>query len=68
MNTPTEALLEALRECLTPEAIALIVANLESADCRHVGARGEVRWFLRALTAELGGPAAVGKLYAEIGV
>lgn len=68
MTTATENMTEAIREVLSPEAIALIVAYLDSAECRHPGARREVRWLVDQLTAEVGGPAALSDLYAEIGV
>ncbi len=58
---------EALRNNLSPHAIALIHAQLHFLNCDSE-AVSEVYWFARQLVGMVGGYDAMNKLYEEVGI
>ena len=63
-----EALKNAIREEMTPQAIALTIAYLQGAKAPHQSATTEVGWLCDRLTELVGGPKMLSKLFDEIGV
>jgi hypothetical protein len=64
-----KVLQDAMRDHFSPEAIALMIANLQgvrSSNCP--GADGEVRWFVEQMTNLAGGAECVNRLFDEVGV
>jgi len=59
---------EALKEAMSPQGVALAVAYLQGATCKHYSAASEVGWLVKVLTEAVGGPDAINALYEEIGV
>jgi hypothetical protein len=58
-----------MRENFSPEAIALMIANLQGARSSNCpGADGEVRWFVEQMTELAGGVECVNRLFDELGV
>lgn len=68
MKTPEKNLFEALRENLSPQAVALIAAHLQGARCDEGKVNGEVRWFEFQLIEALGGYEAQDALIDELGL
>jgi hypothetical protein len=62
-----ENLADAIRDNMSPQAVALIVAHIQSIDGNSDAAH-EARWFADQLVAIIGGPAAVSALFEEVGV
>lgn len=74
-RTADRAVFEAaIRDNLTPEAVATIIAYLQPADSRRpetaeqAEAYRQVRWLSDALTELVGGPTIVGELFDEMGL
>ena len=65
---PEEILVEALRDCLTPEAITTIAAHLSAARTRHAEVNRQVAWFTDLLVHMLGGPSQYNRLMEEVGL
>ena len=63
-----DALRDAMKENFTPEAIALMVANLQVAKSEHSSAHRQVEIFTQFLVDLVGGHKAVNALFEEIGV
>ena len=67
MSKTTKRLQDEIRESLSPQAVALIVAHLQTCDGVSVAHR-EVSWFRKILTETVGGHKAVNDLFDEVGV
>lgn len=64
-----EKIQTAIREAMSPQAVALAIAHLQAATCsKNKQAVKEVAWLVEVLTNTAGGPDAVNALYEEIGV
>ena len=64
-----EAFKQAIRWAMSPQAVALTIAHIQSASCtKDEHATLEVAWLVRVLTELVGGAEAVNALYNEIGV
>ena len=57
-----------IRDAMSPQAVALMIAHLQGAHCKDKQATRDVEWFVGVLTNTVGGPAAVSSLFDEIGV
>ena len=64
----TEMLKHAICETMSPEAVALMIANLQGVTCANSDANIMVEWFVARLIEVVGGPEAMDNLYEEIGV
>ena len=62
-----DTLKDAIRDSLSPQACALIIAHLQTV-AEQVPAASEVRWFVDELTELCGGSDAVNALYDELGI
>ena len=62
-----ETLADAIRDNMSPQAVALIIAHIQSIN-GDSDAANEARWFADQLVAIVGGPAAVNALFEEVGV
>ena len=65
---PEEILVDALRDCLTPEAITTIAAHLAAARTRHAEVNRQVAWFNELLIQTLGGYPQYNRLLEEVGL
>jgi hypothetical protein len=52
--SPTEAFDDAIRDALSPKAVAAIAANLAGATCKDASVNKEIRWFAEHLIALIG--------------
>ena len=68
MDVDDEELAEALRDALSPDAVAAIAACLGSARTNDASVNGQVEWFRGQLVAMLGGPEEQARLAAELGL
>jgi hypothetical protein len=59
---------KAIRDAMSPQAVALMIAHLQGATCKDKQAVKGVEWFVEVLTNTVGGPDAVSSLFDEIGV
>lgn len=62
------ALSDMIRDAMSPQGVALMIAHLQGATCKDRSATKQVEWMVEVLTNTVGGPAAVNSLYEEIGV
>jgi hypothetical protein len=58
----------AIRDAMSPQAVALMIAYLQGATCKDKQATRGVEWFVEVLTNTVGGPDGVSSLFDEIGV
>jgi hypothetical protein len=58
----------AIRDAMSPQAVALMIAYLQGATCKDKQAVNGIKWFVGVLTNTVGGPGAVSSLFEEIGV
>lgn len=65
---PEEMLIDALRENLSPEAVATIIAYLQPLSIDNPKVESEVLWFSELLTRLLGGPEQFNRLAEEVGL
>ena len=68
MASDDEGLMQALRDALSPDAVAAIAACLASARTSDPNVDREVEWFRGQLVAMLGGPAEQARLATELGL
>ena len=66
--TPDQLLVDALRDNLSPEAVAAIHAWLQPARTRHTGVNVELEWFRTLLRNTVGGTDAMNRLTDEVGL
>ncbi len=57
-----------IRDAMSPQAVALMIAHLQGATCKDKQAVKGVEWFVEVLTNTVGGPDGVSSLFDEIGV
>ena len=62
-----ESLAEWMRENMTPQSVALMVAHLSTVNGTTEAAL-QVEWFRSELVDVVGGPAELNKLFEEVGV
>jgi len=67
-NSKTAALSDMICDAMSPQGIALMIAELQGATCKDEMATAEVQWMVDVLMNTVGGPGAVSSLYEEIGV
>jgi hypothetical protein len=67
-NHAEELLIDALRENLTPHAVAAIAAWLQPASTKDENVNAEIRWFTERLAQAVGGWQQQGQLIEEIGL
>ncbi|MBI1338068.1 MAG: hypothetical protein GC164_14065 [Phycisphaera sp.] len=65
---PEELLIDALRENLSPEAVAAIHAWLQPASTKHANINTELEWFRTLLRNTVGGTDAMNRLMDEVGL
>ena len=58
----------AIRENLSPQAVAAIVAYLQPATTKNDAVNRQLRWFTERLTELVGGPNALNRLTDELGL
>jgi hypothetical protein len=63
-----EDLFDALKDNLSPQAVAAIVAYLQPAQTKNEAVNRQLRWFSDRLTELVGGPGALGGLMDELGL
>lgn len=66
--TPQEMLSDAIRENLSPEAVATIIAYLQPVGVDDPKVQREVQWFSDQLTETLGGVDQFNRLMEEVGL
>jgi hypothetical protein len=66
-NGMSKNMQEELKNALSPQAIALIIAHLQCCD-GNATAHREAAWFRKQLTELVGGAEAVSELFEEVGV
>jgi len=64
----TAVLRDVLSDALSPQAVAAIVAYLQSAKTKDKAVNRELRWFAERLTELVGGPEMQGRLAEEVGL
>jgi len=62
------SLTDALRENLSPQTVAAMVAHLESVRTNDEAINRQVRWFADTLVEVVGGPEQLNRLYDELGI
>jgi len=62
------SLSDALRENLSPQALAAIVAHLQIVRTNDEAVNAQVRWFADTLVELVGGPEQINRLYDELGI
>ena len=55
MKKPKKALMNAMKECMSPQTVSVIAAWLQTAKCGHEQVDTEVKWFADRLVKLLGG-------------
>jgi len=65
---PENLLIDALRENLSPHAVAVIVAYLQPVRTTDPEVAGQVRWFAELLTEAVGGEDELNRLCEEVGL
>ena len=65
---PEDVLLDALRDNLTPQAVATIVSFLQPVRTNDQDVDEEVRWFAERLVEAVGGYEAQSRLAEEVGL
>jgi hypothetical protein len=65
--TPTEAFDDAIRDSLSPKAVAAIAANLSGATCKDSAVNKEIIWFANRLIGLIGSADEYNSLCNEIG-
>jgi hypothetical protein len=65
---PTAAMLDAIKDCLTPEPVAAIVSCLRINRTNNKDVDEQVHWFAEALTKALGGHEEQSRLAEELGL
>ena len=63
-----EVLKDVLRDNLSPQAVAAIVAYLQPARTKNKAVNHELQWFAERLTELVGGPEQQGRLAEEVGL
>ncbi len=67
-DTREDDLFDAIRENLSPQAVAAIVAYLQPAKTKNKAVNHELNWFAEALTELVGGLEMQGRLAEEVGL
>jgi hypothetical protein len=65
---PTQVMLDAIKDCLTPEAVAAVVSCLRINRTNNKDVDGQVHWFAEELTKALGGHEEQSRLAEELGL
>jgi hypothetical protein len=65
---PEEMLIDAIRDNLSPQAVATIIAYLQPVSVDDARVQREVRWFSDQLTETLGGADHFNRLMEEVGL
>jgi len=65
---PAEILIDAIKDNLSPEAVAAIAAWLQPARCGQEQVDRQVRWFAEQLVEALGGDDAFNRACEELGL
>ena len=65
-DTREDDLFDAIRENLSPQAVAAIVAYLQPATTNNDAVNRQLRWFAGRLTEQVGGPEQQGRLAEEV--
>ena len=65
---PTEVMIEAIKDNLSPAAVATIIAYLQPARVKDKAIQREIEWFSEKLMEAVGGNAALNQLMDEVGL
>ena len=65
---PAEVMVEAIKDCLSPAAVATIVAYLQPVRVKDKAVQRAVAWFSEKLVEAVGGSAALNQLMDEVGL
>jgi len=65
---PTDLLADALKECLSPEAVAVIASYLQPARSDDDEIDRQIRWFADVLVETVGGDDAMNRLVDQLGL
>ncbi len=68
VSEPVDALANAIRDSISPEAVAAIVAYLQPAQTNDPEVDRQVQWFAERLIETLGGPEQQSRLAEELGL
>jgi len=67
-DTREDDLFDAIRENLSPQAVAAVVAYLQPAATNNDAVNRQLRWFADRLTELVGGPEQLARLGDELGL
>ena len=67
-SASVESLIDMVKEHLSPQAVAAIIAYLQPARVKDKGVQREVEWFSEKLVEAVGGNAALNQLMDEVGL
>jgi len=65
---PAKELRDLIQDCMSPEAVAAIVAYLQPAHCGDEQVDRQVQWFAEQLVEALGGDDAFNRVCDELGL
>jgi len=65
---PTEVMVDAIKDNLSPQAVATIIAYLQPVRVKDKAVQREVDWFREELVKAVGGNAALNQLMDEVGL
>mgnify|MGYP006977568949 CR=1 FL=1 len=65
---PAKELRDLVQDCMSPEAVATIVAYLQPAHCGDEQVDRQVQWFAEQLVEALGGDDALNRVCDELGL
>jgi len=65
---PQDLLIDAIRENLTPDAVAAIAAYLQPATTRDQGVNRQIEWFRQQLVLAIGGCDALNQAMEDLGL
>jgi hypothetical protein len=65
---PAEVMVDAIKDNLSPQAVATIIAYLQPARVKDAKVQREVEWFGEELVKAVGGSAALNQLMDEVGL
>jgi hypothetical protein len=67
-SASVESLIDMVKEHLSPQAVATIIAYLQPARVKDKAVQREVEWFSEKLVEAVGGNAALNQLMDEVGL
>ena len=65
---PVQVMVDAIKDNLSPQAVAAIIAYLQPAKTKDAKINREIEWFSEKLVEAVGGNAALNQLMDEVGL